>query len=120
LAKFQLLSANGGDGCRNPLGASWCRNPLGASSWSPDINRYHSNLFVVLVFLCFIFFLFDLLCKRFSSPPYIGSAVVALFIKRGENLFRGGKKVSKRRLHDGREVVVVHCAISVLFWSSHC
>jgi hypothetical protein len=40
-----------------------------------------------LVFLCFIFFIFDLLCKRFSSSPCIGSAILALFIKRGEILF---------------------------------
>jgi hypothetical protein len=39
-------------------------------------------------FPCFLLLIFDLLCKRFSSPPCIGSAVVALFIKRGESLFR--------------------------------
>jgi hypothetical protein len=38
---------------------------------------------------CFLLFIFDLLCKRIASSPCIGSAVVALFIKRGESLFRG-------------------------------
>jgi hypothetical protein len=41
-----------------------------------------------LVFFVFLLLIFDLLCKRFSSPPCIGSAVVALFIKRGESLFQ--------------------------------
>jgi hypothetical protein len=41
----------------------------------------------VLVFRIFIFFIFDLLCKRFSLPSCIGSAVMALFIKRGENWY---------------------------------
>jgi hypothetical protein len=36
--------------------------------------------------LCF-YILFDLLSKKFSSPP--GSAVPALFIKWDESLFRG-------------------------------
>jgi hypothetical protein len=35
-------------------------------------------------------FFFDLLCKRFSSSPCIGSAVTALFIKQDESLFRKG------------------------------
>jgi hypothetical protein len=35
----------------------------------------------------FSFLYFDLLCKRFSSPPCIGLAAVALFIKQGESLF---------------------------------
>jgi hypothetical protein len=60
---------------------------LGASSWSPDTTSYRLIVFIGLVFLCFIFFIFDLLCKRFSSSPCIGSAILALFIKRGEILF---------------------------------
>jgi hypothetical protein len=43
--------------------------------------------FGVYVLFIFIFF-FDLLCKRFSSPPCIGSAVAALFIKLDESLFQ--------------------------------
>jgi hypothetical protein len=62
---------------------------LGASSWSPDsMVSFQCLRCQVLVFRVFLFFIFDLLCKRFSSPPCIGSAVVALFIKRGESLFR--------------------------------
>jgi hypothetical protein len=38
-------------------------------------------------FPCFLFFIFDQLCKRFFSLPCIGLAVMALFIKRGESLF---------------------------------
>jgi hypothetical protein len=60
---------------------------LGASSWSPDATWYRLFVFVDLVFLCFLFFIFDLLYKRFSSSPCIGLTVVALFIKQGENLF---------------------------------
>jgi hypothetical protein len=114
-AKAQRISANGGDacGCRNPFGgvvmvilpalrlrvktldlAVSTAPPLcvvtllGASSWSPDTTWYRTFVFVDLIFLCFLFFIFDLLCKRFSSSPCISLAVVALFIKRGENLFR--------------------------------
>jgi hypothetical protein len=48
---------------------------------------FHCFRWQVLGFLCFFLLIFDLLCKRFSSPPCIGSAVVALFIKRDESLF---------------------------------
>jgi hypothetical protein len=37
---------------------------------------------------------------RFSSPPCIGSAVVALFIKRGESLFRGEENTYFQFLSD--------------------
>jgi hypothetical protein len=115
--KAQRLIANDGDacGCRYPLGgvivvilsmlwlwvktldlvvstaASLCVvTLLGASSWSLDSTiLFHCLRWQVLVFRVFLFFIFDLLCKRFSSPPCIGSAVMALFIKRGERLFRG-------------------------------
>jgi hypothetical protein len=115
-AKAQRLGASGGDacGCRNPLGgvgvvilpalrlrvktldlvvstaaALSIVTLLGASSRSPDSTWYRFDVFggKFLVFPCFIFFIFDLLCKRFSSSPCIGSAVVALFLKRGESLF---------------------------------
>jgi hypothetical protein len=63
---------------------------LRALLWSPDPTRSHfvafSGKFGFPYFLCFIF---DLLCKRFSLSPYIGSAVVALFIKWGKSLFQG-------------------------------
>jgi hypothetical protein len=39
-------------------------------------------------FPCFLLLIFYVLCKRFSSPPCIGLAIVALFIKWGESLFR--------------------------------
>jgi hypothetical protein len=50
------------------------------------------SLFLVASFgfSCSLLLIFDMLCKRFSSPPCIGLAVVVLFIKRGEILFRGG------------------------------
>jgi hypothetical protein len=51
---------------------------LGASLWSPDSTvSFQCLRWQVLVFCVFLFFIFDLLCKRFSSPPCIGSAVVA-------------------------------------------
>jgi hypothetical protein len=114
-AKVQRLGANHGDacGCRNPLGGVvvgirpvlWLRvktldltvstmaadcvvTLLGASLWSPDSTRSVPMSSLVLVFLVLFCLSFDLLCKRFSSPPCIGSAVAALFIKRGECLFR--------------------------------
>jgi hypothetical protein len=40
-------------------------------------------------FFCTFLFIFGLLCKRISSSLCIGSAVVTLFIKLGESLFRG-------------------------------
>jgi hypothetical protein len=103
-AKAQCLGANDGNvcGCHNPL---WgvvvvilamlrlrvkTLDLLRALLWSPDPTRSHfvafSGKFGFPYFLCFIF---DLLCKRFSSPSCIGSAVVALFIKRDKNLFQG-------------------------------
>jgi hypothetical protein len=42
-----------------------------------------------LVFPYFLFLIFDPLCKRFSSSSCIDSAIVTLFIKRGESLFHG-------------------------------
>jgi hypothetical protein len=107
-AKAQRFSADGGDacGCRIPLGgvvvvilpALRLRVKtldlmvsmtvcvvilLGASSWSPDSTRFCFFVFVVLVFPCYLFFIFDLLCKRFSSPPCIGSAVGCYIIYSG-------------------------------------
>jgi hypothetical protein len=116
-AKAQRLGVNGGDacGCHNPLegfvvvilpvlrlrvktldltvsaAAVYVVTLLRASSWSPDITQYRFNVFGGKFWFFRVFFLiFELLCKRFSSPPYIGSAVVALFIKRRKSLFRGG------------------------------
>lgn len=46
-----------------------------------------------VVFFCYSLiccvYLCDLLCKRISSPPCVGSAVWALLIKRAKNLFQG-------------------------------
>jgi hypothetical protein len=42
-----------------------------------------------VVFLVLFCFYLDLLCKRVLSSLCIGSTVMALFIKRGESLFRG-------------------------------
>jgi hypothetical protein len=115
--KAQRLGANGSDacGCRNPFGGvvvailsalrlrvktldlhgldgggAVRRYPLEGVVVEP---RFHSVVSMFSVasfgFPCFFFLLiFDLLYKRFSSPPCIGSAVVALFIKKGESLFR--------------------------------
>jgi hypothetical protein len=56
------------------------------NAWSRLVSIFSSGKFrFSVLFFCFIF---DLLCKRFSSPPCIGSAVAALFIKRGESLFQ--------------------------------
>jgi hypothetical protein len=56
---------------------------LRASSWSPDSTRFRFFIFVVLVFPCYLFFIFDLLCKRFFSPPCIGLAVGCYIIYSG-------------------------------------
>jgi hypothetical protein len=68
---------------------------LGASSWSPDTTWYHFNIFggKFWFFHVFFFSIFGLLYKRFSSPPYIGLAIVALFIKRGKRLFQARLEV---------------------------
>jgi hypothetical protein len=61
---------------------------LGRSPWSPDsMVSFQCLRWQFLVFRVFLFFILDLLCKRFSSPPCIGSAVVALFIKRGKKAY---------------------------------
>jgi hypothetical protein len=62
---------------------------LGVSSWSPATTWYRFIVFggKFWFFRVFFIFIFGLLCKRFSSPPCIGLAVVALFIKKGESLF---------------------------------
>jgi hypothetical protein len=61
---------------------------LGASLWS---SGFTSSCLIIFGgkfwFSVFFLLIFDLLCKRFSSPPCIGLAVVALFIKRGKSLF---------------------------------
>jgi hypothetical protein len=44
---------------------------LGASSWSPDFAWYRFNVFVGLVFPCFLFFIFDLLVR--GSPHHFVS-----------------------------------------------
>jgi hypothetical protein len=49
-----------------------------------SLSSVASFRFFVFSFL----YIFDLLCKRFSSSPCICSAVVTLFIKRDESLFR--------------------------------
>jgi hypothetical protein len=107
--KAQRISANGSDACwcRKPLRdvivvillALWLRvKPL--TSWSQQRRRctsLHSQghrrgalvpLDIVPMssvasfsFSVFLFFLiFDLLCKRFSSPPYIGLSVRPLWL----------------------------------------
>jgi hypothetical protein len=84
-AKAQRTCANGGDacGCRDPLegavvviltalrlrvktldltvstaAALGVVTLVGASSWSPDFAWYRFNVFVGLVFPCFLFFIF--------------------------------------------------------------
>jgi hypothetical protein len=42
---------------------------------------------------CFLLYTFDLLCKGIPSSLCIGLAIVALFIKRSEGLFRGGEEL---------------------------
>jgi hypothetical protein len=52
--------------------------------------RVHLVLFLCFRsfgFLCFLFFIFDLLYKRFSSPPYIGSAVGCYIIYSGAKAY---------------------------------
>jgi hypothetical protein len=117
-AKAQRFSANVGDacGCRFPLegvveailpmqrlrvktldlvvstAATLCVvTLLGALSWSPDTTRV-SLFFVVLVFLCFSFFIFDLICKRFSSPSCIIGPLIAIV-----QLYSGVKASFARR-----------------------
>jgi hypothetical protein len=114
-AKAQCFNTNGGDacGCRNPLGGFvvvilpvlwlWVKTLDLTISTAATVyvvtllghcHGAQSPLGIVSMSLvasfgplCFLFFIFDLLCKRFSSSPCISSAVVALFIKRGESLF---------------------------------
>jgi hypothetical protein len=109
-AKVHRFGANGGDACwcRIPLEGVvvvilpalrlWVKTVdlavstaaalcivalLRASPWSPDTTRYRFSVFVVLVFSVFLFFIFDLLYKRFSSPPCTGSAVGCYIIYSG-------------------------------------
>jgi hypothetical protein len=42
---------------------------------------------LVLVFVFFFCLFFDMLCKRFFSPPCIGLTIAALFVKWGQSLF---------------------------------
>jgi hypothetical protein len=68
-----------------------CRYPLGGVvvvELQLYLILFHCFRWQALVFRFFLL-IFDLLCKRFSLPPYIGSVVVALFIKHGESLFWG-------------------------------
>jgi hypothetical protein len=79
---------------------------LGASSWSLDTIRYRFVFFVVLVFPCFSLFIFDLLCKRFSSPPCIGSAVGCYIIYSGVKACfeKSAQKYSMESLKQGLQL----------------
>jgi hypothetical protein len=107
-AKAQRFDANGGDTCghRNPLGGAVAATftalglrvktldrlglnvgggcvvtLLRASLWSSDFSQTCVDVFggKSWFFLYFLVY-FDLLCKRISSSPCIGSAVVWLYL----------------------------------------
>jgi hypothetical protein len=114
-AKAQRFGANGSDacGCCNPLGGVVVvtffvpglrvktldcglddggvmrRYPLGGVVVEPRVISV-PGVFGSIRFSVVFLLIFDLLCfvKRISSSPCISLAVVALFIKRGESLFR--------------------------------
>jgi hypothetical protein len=118
-AKAQRFGANGGDacGCRNPLDGAVVVTFSAPKLWVKTLDHCgldgggalrHYSLGGVVAELwfhsvpvrclrssfglsCLYFFYLDLLCKGVSPSPCIGSAVVALFIKRGKNLFRAKK-----------------------------
>jgi hypothetical protein len=67
---------------------------LGASSWS----SISLDFGLVVGGKSWFFFIFDLLCKRFSSSPCIGLAVCGFIYKSGETLFRGEEQEATLRM----------------------
>jgi hypothetical protein len=80
-----------------PSWSRWQRRVASLSSWGRCCGAwYPRSCFDVfggkLGASCFLLYTFDLLCKGIPSLLYIGLAVVALFIKWGESLFRENRR----------------------------
>jgi hypothetical protein len=87
-------------GCRglNGVGAIRCY-PLWGSRRGAPINLDSCGVFDVLVL--FVLFVFSLICCVRGSPRYLESvqAVLVLFIKWDEMLFRGGVTCLRNRIN---------------------
>jgi hypothetical protein len=93
------------------------RYPLGGVVVEPRYRLVSFHCFRRFGFSVFSFLYLWSACKRFSSPPCIGSAVMVLFIKRGESLFREMSmkiEVWRYRLYQFLRASGLICRIDVL------